>query len=209
MRIMIAAAGSRGDVAPYTGLGAELSRAGHDVALAATDTFAPLAHEAGLEFRGLPAGTRGHGDVTGKRDLMRAAAAFITELGQGFADAVDKGTDLLLLSTTTAPLGRHPGRATGTPNLGMYLPPPRPAGTSSGCSRPAWYSGPGARPRRGSGGVTGAVTARRAPDGARDRRDAGAARSRRPYTTAGPTRPAPGTGTRAGAPGSTPPCAVR
>lgn len=41
MRIMIAAAGSRGDVAPYTGLGAELSRAGYDIALAATDTFAP------------------------------------------------------------------------------------------------------------------------------------------------------------------------
>ncbi|WP_371100488.1 glycosyltransferase [Streptomyces sp. PU_AKi4] len=128
MRILIAAAGSRGDVAPYTGLGAELSRAGHDVALAATDTFAPLAREAGLEFRGLPADTRGHGDVTGKRDLMRAAAAFITELGQGFADAVDKGTDLLLLSTTTAPLGWHLTEATGTPSLGVYLQPTAPTG---------------------------------------------------------------------------------
>ncbi|WP_107071082.1 hypothetical protein [Streptomyces cyaneogriseus] len=36
MRILIAAAGSRGDVAPYTGLGAALRRAGYDVALAAT-----------------------------------------------------------------------------------------------------------------------------------------------------------------------------
>lgn len=41
MRILIATAGSRGDVAPYTGLGAELSRAGYDVAVAATDPFAP------------------------------------------------------------------------------------------------------------------------------------------------------------------------
>jgi len=41
MRIMIATAGLRGDVAPYTGLGAELRRAGHDVALATTDAFAP------------------------------------------------------------------------------------------------------------------------------------------------------------------------
>ncbi|MFI2425379.1 glycosyltransferase [Streptomyces sp. NPDC018955] len=128
MRIMIAAAGSRGDVAPYTGLGAELRRAGYDVALAATDTFAPLAREAGLEFRSLPADTRAHGEATSKRDLMRAAAAFTTELGQGFADAVDKGTDLLLLSTTTAPLGWHLTEATGTPSLGVYLQPATPTG---------------------------------------------------------------------------------
>ncbi|MGY3791004.1 glycosyltransferase [Streptomyces antibioticus] len=128
MRIMIAAAGSRGDVAPYTGLGVELSRAGYDVALAATETFAPLAREAGLGFRSLPADTRGHGEVTGRRDLMRAASAFITELGQGFADAVDKGTDLLLLSTTTTPLGWHLTEATGTPSLGVYLQPTVPTG---------------------------------------------------------------------------------
>jgi UDP:flavonoid glycosyltransferase YjiC (YdhE family) len=73
MRILIAAAGSRGDVAPYTGLGAELRRAGHYVALAATDTFAPLARDAGLEFRSLPADTRGRGGDTGRRELMRAA----------------------------------------------------------------------------------------------------------------------------------------
>ncbi|MGW7336225.1 glycosyltransferase [Streptomyces sp. NPDC054808] len=128
MRILIAAAGSRGDVAPYTGLGAELRRAGYDVALATTDTFAPLARDAGLEFRSLPADTRVHGGVTGRRDLMRAAAAFITDLGQGFADAVDKGTDLLLLSTTTAPLGWHITEATNTPSLGVYLQPTAPTG---------------------------------------------------------------------------------
>ena len=128
MRIMIAVAGSRGDVAPYTGLGAELRRAGHDVALAATGTFAPLARDAGLEFRSLPADTRVQGEVTGKRDLMRTAAAFITELGQGFADAVAQGTDLLLLSATTAPLGWHLTEATGTPSLGVYLQPTAPTG---------------------------------------------------------------------------------
>lgn len=128
MRILIAAAGSRGDVAPYTGLGAELRRAGYDVALAATDTFAPLARDAGLEFRSLPADTRGRGGGTGRRELMRTAAAFITELGQGFAVAVDKGTDLLLLSTTTAPLGWHLTEATGTPSIGVYLQPTAPTG---------------------------------------------------------------------------------
>ncbi|MFD5640515.1 glycosyltransferase [Streptomyces anulatus] len=128
MRILIAAAGSRGDVAPYTGLGAELCRAGYDVTLATTDTFAPLVRDAGLEFRSLPADTRMRGSVTGKRELMRTAATFITELGQGFADVMDAGTDLLLLSTTTAPLGWHLTEATGTPSLGVYLQPTAPTG---------------------------------------------------------------------------------
>jgi len=129
MRILIAAAGSRGDVAPYTGLGAELRAAGHDVALAATDAFAPLARAAGLEFRALPGNpARGGGGSGDKRELMRAAAAFIGDLGQGFADAMADGTDLLLLSTTTAPLGWHLAEATGTPSLGVYLQPTAPTG---------------------------------------------------------------------------------
>ncbi|MFI5572356.1 glycosyltransferase [Streptomyces sp. NPDC051740] len=128
MRILIAAAGSRGDVAPYTGLGAHLRHAGYDVTLATTDAFAPLVRDAGLAFRSLPTDPRGHGAVTGKRELMRSAAAFVTELGHGFADALAEGTDLLLLSTTTAPLGWHLARATGTPSLGVYLQPTAPTG---------------------------------------------------------------------------------
>ncbi|MER6087365.1 glycosyltransferase [Streptomyces bluensis] len=128
MRILIAAAGSRGDVAPYTGLGAELRRAGHDVAVATTDAFAPLVRNAGLEFRHLPAHPTAHGEATDRRDLMRTAAAFVTELGQGFADAVAQGADLLLLSTTTAPLGWHVSEATGIPGLGAYLQPTAPTG---------------------------------------------------------------------------------
>ncbi|MEU5085419.1 glycosyltransferase [Streptomyces sp. NPDC021356] len=128
MRILIAAAGSRGDVDPYTGLGAGLRRAGHDVVLAAPDTFAPLARRAGLEFRGLPADPRAHGDVTGRRGLMRSAAAFVDRLARGFADAVRDDTDLLVLSTTTAPLGWHLTEATGTPSIGAYLQPTTPTG---------------------------------------------------------------------------------
>lgn len=129
MRILIAAAGSRGDVAPYTGLGATLRRAGHDVALATTDAFAPLVRDAGLEFRTLPADPRGRGGVTDKRELMRAAAAFVTALGQGFADATaGDDVDVLLLSATTAPLGWHLAEATGTPSLGVYLVPTAPTG---------------------------------------------------------------------------------
>jgi hypothetical protein len=59
---------------------------------------------------------------------MRNAAAFITELGQGFAGAMAEGADLLLLSTTTAPLGWHLTEATGIPSLGVYLQPTAPTG---------------------------------------------------------------------------------
>ncbi|MGW8782925.1 glycosyltransferase [Streptomyces sp. NPDC055796] len=130
MRILIATAGSRDDVAPYTGLGSALREAGHQVALAATGSFAPLAEEAGLEFRPLPAEPRAHGDVGGRREPARAAAAaaFTADLGEGFADAVAEGTDLLLLSATTAPLGWHVTEATGIPGLGTYLRPTAPTG---------------------------------------------------------------------------------
>ncbi|WP_381558530.1 glycosyltransferase [Streptomyces eurythermus] len=128
MRILIATAGSRGDVAPYTGVGAALARAGHQVTLAATDAFAGLAHGAGLGFRPLSADPRAHGGAESRRDLMRTAASFVTELGRGFADAVTDDTDLLLLSATTAPLGWHLAEATGLPSLGLHLQPNAPTG---------------------------------------------------------------------------------
>ncbi|MFG2881407.1 glycosyltransferase [Streptomyces sp. NPDC048297] len=128
MRILIATAGSRGDVAPCTGLGAALAGAGHEVTLATTDTFASLARGAGLGFRRLPADPRGHGGAGSGRELMRTAAAFVTELGRGFADAVAEGTDLLVLSATTAPLGWQLSEATGIPSLGAYLQPNAPTG---------------------------------------------------------------------------------
>ncbi|MFE0171208.1 glycosyltransferase [Streptomyces sp. NPDC059002] len=127
-RILITAAGSYGDVAPYTGLGARLREAGHDVALATHDSFAPLVAAAGLEFRPLPAGpeSQGRGTGQGGRELMRTATAFVRKLGDGLADAAERGTDLLVLSTTTAPLGRQLAEAMGLPALGAYLQPAHP-----------------------------------------------------------------------------------
>ena len=54
MRILIVTAGSRGDVAPFTGLGQRLQQAGHRVALAAHGRFAELVRESGLDYRALP-----------------------------------------------------------------------------------------------------------------------------------------------------------
>ncbi|WP_399089745.1 glycosyltransferase [Streptomyces sp. BBFR2] len=127
MKILLTAAGSYGDVAPYTGIGAALVAAGHDVAIATHDGFAPLVRAAGTEFRRLPADPgRAGGSGRGGRALMRAAAAFAGELGAGMADAVAPDTELLLLSATTAPLGRHLREAYGIPALDVPLHPTAP-----------------------------------------------------------------------------------
>ncbi|MFI2237001.1 glycosyltransferase [Streptomyces chrestomyceticus] len=134
MKILVTAAGSYGDVAPYTGLGARLQEAGHTVALAADASYAPLVRAAGLEFRALPADPRAAsrraqgGAPGGQRELMRRAAAFVRELGPGIADAAAQGADLLLLSATTAPLGRHAAEAMDIPSLDLPLQPNAPTG---------------------------------------------------------------------------------
>ncbi|MGD3111894.1 glycosyltransferase [Streptomyces sp. YGL11-2] len=137
MQILITAAGSHGDIAPYTGVGARLRAAGHHVTLATHDTFAPLVRAAGLDFRSLPADPRAPRPTAGQtpdpapttqRALMRRAAAFIRQLGAGMAEAAAPGTDLLLLSTTTAPLGWHLAEALDVPSLGLALQPTAPTG---------------------------------------------------------------------------------
>lgn len=55
MRILIATAGSHGDVLPFIAIGRELSRRGHEVYFYANPVFADLVTNAGLHFR--PVGT--------------------------------------------------------------------------------------------------------------------------------------------------------
>ncbi|MFG2918062.1 glycosyltransferase [Kitasatospora sp. NPDC048298] len=128
MRILVMAAGSYGDVAPYTGLGAHLRGAGHEVVLAAPETFRELVAGSGLDFRPLPVDPRGAGTESrgGRSELLARAAAFIGQLGGALADAAAPGADLLLLATTTAPLGWHLAEAMGVPSLGVYLQPTLP-----------------------------------------------------------------------------------
>ncbi|MFJ1754082.1 glycosyltransferase [Kitasatospora sp. NPDC088134] len=125
MKILVMAAGSHGDVAPFAGLGAHLRAAGHEVALAAPETFGGLVAESGLAFRPLsvdPGGGAGGGSLLGR------AAAFVDRLGDGLADAAAPGADLLLLTATTAPLGWHLAEAMNVPSLGVYLQPTLPTG---------------------------------------------------------------------------------
>ena len=58
MRVLIATAGGRGDVAPFTGLATAIRAAGHSVTIASNDEYESLVVGCGLEFRPLP-GTHG------------------------------------------------------------------------------------------------------------------------------------------------------
>lgn len=139
MRVLIVTAGSRGDVAPYTGLGARLRAAGHQVALAAHASFADLVTGCGLEFRPMPGDLRAlQAASAGRRldragpgarglvDFVRLGAAFVAQLGDGIVAAADRGADLLLLSATTAPLGYSVAQCHGIPSLGAFLQPLQP-----------------------------------------------------------------------------------
>ncbi|MEV7601912.1 glycosyltransferase [Kitasatospora sp. NPDC089797] len=141
MRILIATTGSRGDVAPFTGLGRRLLDAGHRVAVLAHPTFATLIEECGLEYRPLPGDPkeliRARARATSPEETRALMTAFVDGLADGVADAVAGGADLLLTAFAPAPLCRTAGEAFGVPVLGTYLTPAF-ATTEFPLPGPAW-----------------------------------------------------------------------
>jgi sterol 3beta-glucosyltransferase len=127
MRILIVTAGSRGDVAPFTGLGQRLQQAGHQVALAAHGRFADLVRECGLEYRALPGDpvelVRARTAAPSPEAAQSVFAAFLDELGEGVMAAAGAGTDVLLTAFGPAPLSRLVAEGFGIPSIGVYLAP--------------------------------------------------------------------------------------
>ncbi|WP_430377305.1 glycosyltransferase [Streptomyces sp. B1-3] len=128
-------AGSRGDVAPFTGLGHGLARAGHEVTLVTHGRFAPLAARAGLGFHALPVDPRAelessrgralHRSTTGVGKLVRVVAMARTLAVEMSDDlvAAARSSDALLLSGSVAPLGHAVAEGLGLPSLGLNLQP--------------------------------------------------------------------------------------
>ncbi|WP_422769229.1 glycosyltransferase [Plantactinospora sp. WMMC1484] len=141
MRVLIVTAGSLGDVVPYTGLGARLRAAGHRVAVAAPAPYADLVTGAGLDFRPISGDLTAVRDATAGRrhswpvpgapglvDFVRLGGRFVGDLGSGIVTAAGAGSDVLLLSSTTAPLGYSVAQYHGIPSLGVFLQPTAPTG---------------------------------------------------------------------------------
>ncbi|QKW25127.1 glycosyltransferase family 1 protein [Streptomyces seoulensis] len=174
MRILIITAGSRGDVAPYTGLGRRLRDAGHQVAVAAHPAFAALVGACGLEHRPVPGDPRklirDRGRAASRDEVRALTRAYTDGLAEGVAQAVAGGADLLITAFAPAPLGRTAGEALGVPVVGAYLVPafptgrfPLPNARSAGSLGPAANLAAGRDVlRRAEGAFAGAVTRLRA-----------------------------------------------
>ncbi|MDA0634406.1 glycosyltransferase [Nonomuraea sp. MCN248] len=124
MRVVIIGVGTYGDVAPYTGLGARLREAGHEVTIAAHEPYAKLVTEGGLEHLPLP------GDpltaLTGSLSIS-AFKEYGEQLVEGLAGIAERDADLLLLGVAGAP-GLHVAEAMGVPSMGVHLQPIEPTG---------------------------------------------------------------------------------
>ncbi|GAB7106328.1 glycosyltransferase [Streptomyces phaeofaciens JCM 4814] len=128
-------AGSRGDVAPFTGLGHALVRAGHEVTLVTHERFAPLVDGSGVGFHPLPVDPRAelesargrglHRSATGAGKLLRVvrmARALVGRMADDVLTAA-RGSDVLLLSASVAPLGHTVAEGLGLPALDLPLQP--------------------------------------------------------------------------------------
>ncbi|MEU0599509.1 glycosyltransferase [Streptomyces sp. NPDC006393] len=128
-------AGSRGDVAPFTGLGHGLARAGHAVTLVTHGRFEPLVAGSGLGFHALPVDPRAELQSTRGRGLHRSATdagkmlravglvrAALARMTDELIAAAEK-SDVLLLSGSLGPVGHAIAEALGLPCMGTHLQP--------------------------------------------------------------------------------------
>jgi sterol 3beta-glucosyltransferase len=128
-KVVIIGIGSRGDVAPLTGIGVALQQAGHEVVMAAYAMFGDLIRGCGLSFRPIDDDLGDDADLSDVAHPLRGLAAFFAPrgmqaLGESVLAAVgDEPADVLLLSPF-AELAGHPlAEAKGSPAVGVRLQP--------------------------------------------------------------------------------------
>ncbi|MET7575625.1 glycosyltransferase [Streptomyces sp. NPDC005492] len=131
-------AGSRGDVAPYTGLGHALALAGHEVTLVTHGPFAPLVAGSGVGFHPLPVDPRAELESSRGRGLHRSAsgAGKLLRLAGMARAVVERMTDdlltaartseVLLVAASLGPLGHALAEGLSLPSMGVYLQPVAP-----------------------------------------------------------------------------------
>ncbi|MGV0741445.1 glycosyltransferase [Mycolicibacterium sp. XJ870] len=144
--IGIVAIGSRGDVAPLTGLGVRLQHAGHRVIVVAYAAFGDLITDCGLEFRPLDDGATDLSDVSA-RDAAKGLAMFFSPNGmRGLGDQVlaalrDEPLDALLLSPFAEIAGHPLAEAKRIPSIGLRLQPFSATGAYPPTVLGAWSAG--------------------------------------------------------------------
>jgi sterol 3beta-glucosyltransferase len=126
----------RGDVAPFTGLGAVMRAAGHSVTIATADMWEGLVSGCGLEFRSLPGSQRTLDDprwLEGKAGsarparMIRLIAEHTRRLQGGIlAVARQDAPDVLALTGITALGGHHVAEGLDLHGMGLQLQPVTP-----------------------------------------------------------------------------------
>jgi UDP:flavonoid glycosyltransferase YjiC (YdhE family) len=135
MRIVIMAVGSRGDVAPYTGLGVRLQEEGHQVTLATHQLFEELVRSRGLGFHALPLDTQEEmtsrlaaSGTSSPLKVTLAVNKVVAEHAGPMAQAMlaaARQADVVLL-TPAGWIGGHVAEGLGLPSMGVYLQPMTP-----------------------------------------------------------------------------------
>ncbi|NNH69995.1 glycosyltransferase family 1 protein [Nocardia uniformis] len=126
-KIVIVGIGTRGDVAPLTGIGIRLQAAGHDVVIAAHEPYAELIENCGLRFRLLELNFGFEGSYA---EVQRQhVEAFNTPdgfrvIGEGVITALLAESADLLLLTPWAEFAGHPfAEAYEIPTIGVRFQP--------------------------------------------------------------------------------------
>ncbi len=148
MRVLIVGVGSRGDVAPFVGLGQRLQSGGCQVAIATHETFAGMVRAAGLEWRPVSGDAQSLIRImmrhrSGETARRQGIADYLSGIGDDIADAAELGADVILTCQGQTPLSTMVAAAFGLPSMGTYLAPSLPTAefVMPGSSPPA---GPGA-----------------------------------------------------------------
>ncbi len=129
--IGVIAIGSRGDVAPLTGVGIRLRQAGHRVVVVSYPLFGELIKGCGLEFRSIDVDDDSAADLAdvSPADAVRGLAAFLSpggmrKLGDRVLTALrDEPVDLLMLSPFAELVGHPLAEALGVASVGLRLQP--------------------------------------------------------------------------------------
>jgi sterol 3beta-glucosyltransferase len=133
MRVLIATAGSRGDVAPFTGLAAAIRAAGHSATITSNDEHESLVVGCGVEFRPLP-GTHGMfddprwvrvvgGPVSAVGVIRLMAECIRTVQNAVVTVARQDHADVLALAGITAAGGYRIAEGLGLPGMELLLQP--------------------------------------------------------------------------------------
>ncbi|MDF0532306.1 glycosyltransferase [Tsukamurella sp. 8F] len=142
--VAILAFGTRGDVAPLTGLAQALTGDGLDVTLAAQAPYRGMIEAAGARFALLPKDTENEtrdwpaaqalvdgGRATPSRAMLARMRDGLRGVGEAMAEAAEGADAILYQGPVGAVLGSHVAEAAGIPGAGVNFQPLHPTGDFS------------------------------------------------------------------------------